>query len=53
MKKQTSHMKPVVLGVASNTTERVAPNILQPLYNTVRYNMVLDITRFKDDPKNV
>ena len=21
---------------------------LQPLYNTVRYNMVLDITRFKD-----
>ena len=23
-------------------------NTLQPLYNTVRYNMVLDITRFKD-----
>ena len=21
---------------------------LQPLYNTVRYNMVFDITRFKD-----
>ena len=21
---------------------------LQPLYNTVRYNMVLDITQFKD-----
>ena len=23
-------------------------NTLQPLYNTVRYHMVLDITRFKD-----
>ena len=23
-------------------------NTLQPLYNTVRYNTVLDITRFKD-----
>ena len=22
---------------------------LQPLYNTIRYNMVLDITRFKDE----
>ena len=25
-----------------------APNTLQPLYNTVHYNTVLDITRFKD-----
>ena len=24
---------------------------LQPLYKTVHYNMVLDITLFKDDPK--
>ena len=23
-------------------------NTLQPLYNTIRYNTVLDITRFKD-----
>ena len=23
-------------------------NTLQPLYNTVRYNMVLDVIRFKD-----
>ena len=23
-------------------------NTLQPLYNTVRYNTILDITRFKD-----
>ena len=26
---------------------------LQPLYNMVCYNMVLDITRFKDGSKNV
>ena len=26
---------------------------LQPLYNTLHYNMGLDITRFKDGPKNV
>ena len=23
-------------------------NTLQPLYNTIRYNVVLDVTRFKD-----
>ena len=34
-------------------------NTLQPLYNTVCYNMILDITQFKDGsqkchpPKNV
>ena len=27
-------------------------NTLQPLYNTIRYNMVLDITRFKDGSQN-
>ena len=27
-------------------------NILQPLYNMVRYNMVLDITQFKDGSQN-
>ena len=26
---------------------------LQPLYNTVHYNTVLDITQFKDGPKNL
>ena len=26
----------------------LADDTLQPLYNTVRYNMVLDITQFKD-----
>ena len=26
----------------------ILQNTLQPLYNIVRYNMVLDITRFKD-----
>ena len=24
---------------------------LQPLYNTVRYNTILDITQFKDGPQ--
>ena len=28
--------------------ELIIQNTLQPLYNTVRYNTVLDITRFKD-----
>ena len=27
---------------------QVLKNTLQPLYNMVRYNTVLDITRFKD-----
>ena len=27
---------------------QVAVSTLQPVYNMVRYNMVLDITRFKD-----
>ena len=30
----------------------LCPNTLQPLYNTVRYNTVLDITRFKDGSQN-
>ena len=28
-------------------------NTLQPLYNTVRYNTVLDITQFKDGSQKV
>ena len=32
---------------------RSSPSTLQPLYNTVHYNTVLDITRSKMDPKNV
>ena len=28
-------------------------NTLRPLYNTVHYNTVLDITRFKDGSQNV
>ena len=28
-------------------------NTLRPLYNMVHYNMVLDITRFKDGSQNV
>ena len=30
------------------TASLASQNTLQPLYNTVRYNTVLDITRFKD-----
>ena len=29
------------------------PITQQPLYNIIHYNTVLDITQFKDDPKNV
>ena len=32
----------------TNTHTLSYENTLQPLYNTVRYNTVLDITRFKD-----
>ena len=32
--------------------KKISLNILQPHYNTVRYNRVLDITRFKDESKN-
>ena len=28
-------------------------NTLQSRYNTIRYNTILDITRFKDGSKNV
>ena len=34
--------------VEESTPPKWVKSTLQPLYNTVCYNMVLDITRFKD-----
>ena len=34
--------------VSTNVKKTILMSTLQPLYNTVRYKTVLDITRFKD-----
>ena len=38
--------------VRSKGVRMVKHGTLKPLYNTVRYNTVLDITRFKDGSQN-
>ena len=43
----------VVVIVSSSSSIIIFSSTLQLLYNTVRYNTVLDITRFKDGPQNV
>ena len=45
----------VLIRVASlmQNSNQYTQYTLQPLYNTVRYNTVLDITRLKDGSKNV
>ena len=42
------HGKSAIIAFANNKGSGEPEATLQPLYNTVRYNTVLDITRFKD-----